>query len=145
MDFLKAVDIQTPSIDRPFGIHLWSLFDAAYSKVVGYAPTDFRFVSGETPISTLKEAGGLIVAYYAIIFGGRAIMTQLPAFKFRFLFQLHNLLLTVVSGSLLLLFIEQLVPTLYRNGLMYGICHVDGGWTKPMVTLYYVRSPEMPV
>jgi hypothetical protein len=41
---------------------------------------------------------------------------------------------------LLVLFIEQLLPTLARGGVFHAICSYDGGWTKELVTLYYVRG-----
>jgi hypothetical protein len=40
---------------------------------------------------------------------------------------------------LLALFVEQLVPTVYNHGIFYAICDVKGGWTPPLVILYYVR------
>lgn len=51
---------------------------------------------------------------------------------------IHNLGLTVISGTLLALFIEQLLPTLWRHGVFFAICNENGGWTKELVTLYYV-------
>lgn len=139
MDMIKAVDVQVPSIDRPFGLHLWPLFDTAFTRVMGVSGTDFRFVYGETTLGSLKIAGPLVIAYYAIIFGGREIMRNFAPFKLRLLFQLHNLILTLISGALLVLFMEQLIPTLYKHGLLFGICEYDGGWTKPLVTLYYLN------
>ncbi|KAL7276253.1 Fatty acyl-CoA elongase/Polyunsaturated fatty acid specific elongation enzyme [Rhizina undulata] len=137
--FLYAVDIQTPSIDRPFGIHLWPLFDQLYTRVTGSSANDFRFVSGKTPISTFKTAVSMIVAYYAIILGGREVMRNFSAVKLQLAFQIHNLVLTIVSGSLLVLFIEQLLPTLFKHGLFYSICDANGGWTQPLVVLYYLN------
>lgn len=137
-DLMKLVDIQMPSVDRPFGLHLWPIFNFAFEKAVGFPAEDFRFEQKVTPISTLKESVGLIVAYYAVIFGGRALMTNFSPVKLRTLFQIHNLFLTTVSGALLVLFMEQLIPTLYNHGLFYGICNKDGGWTQPLVVLYYV-------
>ena len=56
------------------------------------------------------------------------------------LFMIHNLYLTLVSGTLLALFIEQLVPTIWKHGLFYAICDHSGGWTPQLVILYYVGS-----
>jgi hypothetical protein len=50
----------------------------------------------------------------------------------------HNLYLTIISGVLLALFIEQLLPTIVRNGVFFSICNHKGGWTKELVMLYYV-------
>lgn len=140
---LKSIDIQAPSIDRPFGIHLWPLFDQLYTAVTGSSANDFVFEAGVNPISTFGDSVKLICAYYAVLAGGSLIMKFLPALKLRLLFQIHNLALTIISGGLLVLFIEQMVPTLYNNGLFYSICNVGGGWTQPLVVLYYVRSCEI--
>lgn len=68
------------------------------------------------------------------------MMRKRPAYKLNALFMIHNLYLTIISGGLLALFTEQLVPTLWRNGVFYAICDHKGGWTRPLVTLYYVRA-----
>lgn len=54
------------------------------------------------------------------------------------LFMIHNLYLTIISGTLLALFIEQLLPTVWRNGIFFAICNHQGGWTDRLVVLYYV-------
>lgn len=139
---IKSIDIQVPSIDRPFGIHLWPLFDQLYTVATGSSANDFVFQPGVNPISTFKDSICIIAAYYAVLAGGSLIMKALPPFRMQFLFQVHNLVLTLVSGGLLVLFIEQIVPTLYNNGLFYTICNVGGGWTQPLVVLYYVCFPQ---
>ncbi|KZZ89989.1 elongation of fatty acids protein 3 [Moelleriella libera RCEF 2490] len=128
-----------PSIDRPFGIHLWPLFSKAFEAVAGYPAEDFTFIPFETPMSTLKSTSIFIVIYYMIIFGGRELMRNREPFKLKTLFLVHNFYLTAISGVLLVLFIEQLVPEIYRNGVFHAICHHDGGWTQPMVVLYYLN------
>jgi fatty acid elongase 3 len=132
--------IPLPTIDRPFGIELWPIFNKAFDAVVGYPADDFRFVNGETPMSTFKETTIAMVTYYTIIFGGREVMKKLPAFKLNTLFMIHNFILTAVSGILLVLFLEQLIPTLYHHGVFYAICDHHGGWTQPLVVLYYVSD-----
>lgn len=130
--------IPVPTIDRPFGVHLWPIFDKAWTAVFGTPVGEFKFVPFETPMSTLKSTSIFIVVYYAIIFGGRELMRNREPFKLKTLFLIHNFYLTAISGILLVLFIEQLVPTLYREGIFHAICHHDGGWTQPLVVLYYV-------
>jgi fatty acid elongase 3 len=127
-----------PSVDRPFGIHLWPIFDKLWTACVGYSANEFEFVPFETPMSTLKSTSIFIVIYYIIIFGGREVMRNREPFKLKTLFLIHNLILTVVSAALLALFIEQLFPTVVRGGIFHAICHADGGWTQPLVVLYYV-------
>lgn len=129
-----------PTLDRPFGIELWPIFVKAYSAMVGYSPTDFKFVRGVTPMSTLKETAITLVAYYVIILGGRELMRNRKPFDLNGLFMVHNFYLTAISAILLALFIEQLVPTIFRNGLFFAICDHKGGWSKELVTLYYVRT-----
>jgi fatty acid elongase 3 len=133
-----------PSLDRPFGIHLWPIFDKAFEAIVGYPSSEFKFTPGHTPMSTLKETGIFVVIYYAVIFGGRELMRNREAFKLRTLFLLHNFILTAVSAILLALYIEELLPTVVRKGVFYAICSRSGGWTQNLVVLYYVcpRIPE---
>ena len=139
MSLLDKVSL--PTLDRPFGIELWPIFDKAYTAVMGYAPTDFKFVAGKTPLSTLPITGGTLIAYYVIVLGGRELMRDRKAFTINGAFMIHNLYLTIISAILLVLFIEQLIPTIARHGLFYTICDAEGGWTKQLVTLYYVRYP----
>ncbi|OXV07041.1 hypothetical protein Egran_05197 [Elaphomyces granulatus] len=137
LDILKQIPL--PTIDRPFGIHLWPIFNRAFSTVVGFSPDEFRFVGGVTPMSTLKGTVTVLTTYYVVVFGGREIMKRFSALKLNALFMIHNLYLTVISGILLALFIEQLLPTLWRNGIFYAICNHEGGWTQQLVVLYYLN------
>jgi fatty acid elongase 3 len=134
--------IPIPTIDRPFGVHLWPIFDKAWTAVVGYPVDQFEFVPFQTPMSTLKSTSIFIVIYYAIIFGGREMMRNREPFQLKTLFLIHNFYLTAISGILLVLFVEQLITTLYHEGLFHAICHREGGWTQPLVVLYYVSSPN---
>lgn len=127
-----------PTIDRPFGVELWPLFDKAFAAFSGYPAEDFAFVQDQTPMSTLKVTATALISYYVIIFGGRELMRSRSPMKLNGLFMLHNLFLTVISSALLALFIEQLLPTLWRKGVFHAICSHEGGWTKPLVLLYYV-------
>jgi fatty acid elongase 3 len=143
MDFAKLVDIQVPSVDRPFGLHLWPLFNKAFEMAVGYPADEFKFQQGVTPMSTLKESVAFIATYYVIIFSGREVMKNFAPAQLRTLFQIHNFVLTAISAILLALFIEQLAPVLINHGLFYAICDKSGGWTQPLVVLYYVSIPSL--
>ena len=81
----------------------------------------------------------MLVTYYVTVLGGRELMKNRPALKLNALFMVHNLYLTVISGGLLALFIEQLAPTVWKRGVFFAICDHEGGWTPQLVTLYYVR------
>lgn len=135
-DSLKSISL--PTLDRPFGIELWPIFNKAFEAVLGYPADDFKFVSGATPMSTLQETGIALVSYYVIIFGGRELMKHRQPFVLNGPFMVHNFYLTVISGVLLALFIEQLLPTLVRGGVFHTICDHSGGWTRQLVVLYYV-------
>ncbi|TVY93517.1 Elongation of fatty acids protein [Lachnellula willkommii] len=136
-DLLKSLPL--PSIERPFGIHLWPIFDKAFTTLMGYHPQDFAFEPRVTPMSTLKQTAIMITVYYTVIFGGRELMRNRPAFKLNGLFMIHNFYLTTISAILLVLFTEQLIPTVYNHGIFYAICDVKGGWTPPLVILYYLN------
>ncbi|KAI9682425.1 MAG: hypothetical protein M1829_000217 [Trizodia sp. TS-e1964] len=136
-DLLKS--LPRPTVDRPFGVELWPIFDRLWYGVMGYHAEDFRFVRGQTPMSTFPATAAMIMAYYVTIFAGRELMRTRPAMKLNGLFMIHNLYLTIISGGLLALFIEQLLPTLHRHGLFFAICNHDGGWTRPLVVLYYLN------
>ncbi|PKY03816.1 GNS1/SUR4 membrane protein [Aspergillus campestris IBT 28561] len=137
LEFLK--NVPRPTIDRPFGIHLWPIFDKAFEMVVGYPASEFDFKAGVTPMSTIKETVIGLVAYYVIIFGGRALMKNREPFKLNLLFMIHNFYLTAISATLLVLFIEQLVPTIWNHGIFFAICDHNGGWTQPLIVLYYLN------
>ncbi|KOS18634.1 putative elongation of fatty acids protein 1 [Escovopsis weberi] len=128
-----------PTLDRPFGIHLWPIFDKAWTAVVGSPVSEFEFVPFETPMSTLKASAIFVVVYYAIIFGGREWMRNREPFRLKAIFLIHNFYLTTISGILLALFIEQLLPTVVRHGIFHAICDHRGGFTQPLVVLYYIN------
>lgn len=139
-DLIKSLPL--PTIDRPFGVQLWPIFDKAFSAVMGYSPQNFDFQPQVTPMSTVFESALAITVYYIVIFGGRELMRNRPAFKLNGLFMIHNFMLTSISAILLVLFLEQLIPTLYHNGLFFTICDHKGGWTSKLVILYYVCASE---
>lgn len=89
-------------------------------------------------MSTLKETASFILLYYVVILSGRKLMHGRQPFKLKTVFLIHNFYLTAISATLLALFIEQLLPILARDGLFHAICKYEGGWTQPLVTLYYV-------
>lgn len=131
--------LPVPTLDRPFGVALWPHFSKAFELVAGYPADDFQFATGKTPMSTLKETSIFVVIYYAIIFGGREYMRGREPYKLKTLFLIHNFYLTAISGILLALFIEQLLPTVVRHGVFYAICDAEGGWTQPLIVLYYLN------
>jgi len=138
----SPIEVGLPTLDRPFGISLWPLFERAYGLILGYKPQDFRFESGETFMSTFWATASVLISYYIIVFGGREVMRGRTALKLNGLFMVHNFYLTAISGVLLALFLEQLIPTIARHGVFYGICNHKGGWTDKLVILYYVSLED---
>ena len=134
----SPIPITSPTIDKPFGVELWPYFDTLYTSVMGYSPQKFRFVPGKTAMSTFPATAGLLVTYYVTVFAGREFMKNRAPLNLNSLFMVHNLYLTIISGTLLALFIEQLLPTVWRNGIFFAICNHQGGWTDRLVVLYYV-------
>lgn len=136
----SLIQLSLPSVERPFGLHLWPLFNYVFEHFTGYPAEDFRFIPRRTFLANGWHVMALIVVYYTVIFGGRRVLAALnaPALKLTFLFRIHNLILTIVSLILLLLCVEQLVPILVHHGLFYAICHRDA-YTPRLVVLYYLN------
>lgn len=87
-----------------------------------------HYVPGQTPISTNKAVGTALVSYLAIIFGLQELMKTRGPLKLNALFQLHNAILTLGSGLLLVCMAEEVVPILWRTGLFNAICS-EKSWT----------------
>jgi GNS1/SUR4 family len=136
---MKSAKVQLADISPPvISTDLWSAFDRTWNAIFGYPATEFEFKQGTTPMSTLKHTLIAIATYYVIIFGGREIMRSRPALKLNSIFIVHNFYLTAISGGLLLLFAQQLIPALWRNGLYDGICGKTG-WSQNLLVLYYLN------
>ena len=130
-----------PTVDHIFfNCNLWETFDHVVTLATQgkFIPSQFEFVVGELPLSTLPPVLYTIAAYYVIIFGGRFALRNTKPFKLNGSFQIHNLFLTSLSMTLLVLMVEQLVPMISEHGLYFAICDI-GAWTQPMVTLYYLN------
>ena len=138
MGGLDFIEVGVPTLDRPFGIHLWPIFEKAFTQIMPYKPQEFRFTPGQTPMSSLGVTVLTLFTYYVVIFGGREFMRDRKALKLQGPFLVHNFYLTAISGTLLVLFIEQLLGTLVRHGVFFTICKDAGGWTDQLVILYYV-------
>lgn len=115
----------------------WRIFDKIWTAGMGYPADTLDITPGAMPMLTLRSTAMMLVSYYTIVLGGRELMRSRPGFKLNDLFLIHNFYLTAISGALLVLFVEQLGPTIWKHGVFFTICG-DGGWTEPLVTLYYV-------
>jgi fatty acid elongase 3 len=127
-----------PAVIAPTSLSPWANFNKAWTVIMGYPAEHFKFIPGNTPFSTLSETLATIAVYVVVIFGGREVMRNREPYRLTGLFMAHNFILTAISGVLLVLFAEQLIPTLWRGGLYENICGASG-WTQPLVVLYYVR------
>ncbi|PSS06681.1 hypothetical protein M430DRAFT_54491 [Amorphotheca resinae ATCC 22711] len=121
-----------------FSLSPWVNFNRLWISVKGYPADEFDFIPGTTPFSTMCETLGMIALYLAVILGGRELMKNRKPVKLNGLFMAHNFILTMVSGALLVLFAEQLLPTLWSHGVYENICG-GSGWTPPLVVLYYLN------
>ncbi|KAL5534238.1 hypothetical protein ACEPAG_700 [Sanghuangporus baumii] len=94
------------------------------------------YEQGKTPLSTSNSVAGALTSYLAIIFGIRHLMKSQPPIRLQFLFQLHNVVLSVGSGILLVLMVEEIAPIVWKHGIFYGICSRNS-WT-PRMEFYYM-------
>ena len=131
-------EFTVPSLDRPYGFYLWDIFSYCAKEVSGWDPKSFEFIQGGLPLSTTTPALAAIAIYYVVIFGGREIMNNFQPKKLNLLFQIHNFFLTALSLLLFLLLVEQLIPIVFRHGILYAICD-KAAWTQPIVTVYYMN------
>ncbi|KAJ1651390.1 Fatty acyl-CoA elongase/Polyunsaturated fatty acid specific elongation enzyme [Dispira simplex] len=121
-----------------FPVYLYSYFEQAYHLVTGKPSASFQYVQGVTPLSTGFESFSIMVTYFVVIFGGQWVMKNFQPIRANFFFQVHNLVLTLISLALLVLFVEQVYPILRAHGLFYSVCN-DGAWTQPLELLYYLN------
>lgn len=135
-----SFDIPFPTPDTPFGIKLFPLFDQLVAKATNgnLIPSNFKWVPGEVPLSTLEPVLGLIATYYIVIFGGNYIFKRfnITPFVLNGPFQVHNVILTTSSLTLLVLMVEQIFPMIYYHGIYYAICDTSA-WTQELEVLYY--------
>ncbi|KAI7869972.1 fatty acid elongase [Spinellus fusiger] len=126
------------SVERPFGIYLFGILNTLSKTITGTPASNFTFVEGVTRLSTFKEVVVTCLVYYATIFGGQYLMRKFAPFGLKNIFQIHNVLLTLVSGTLLLLLTEQIFPMLVKHGLYHALCKPEA-WTQELVIIYYLN------
>lgn len=136
--FTELLQFNKPTIQYPFGIHLWPIFDYFFQLAFGYHADEFRFTES-TLLGNGYHAVGVIIGYYIIILGYPAIRDSLGirAFKLSFLFQIHNLVLSGLSLVLLVLIVEQVFAKFFYNGFFYAVCSKEM-FTDKLVILYYI-------
>lgn len=134
------MQLPLPTLNTPFGVKLFPYFDCLVSTITGghLVPSKFEWVEGEVPLSTLNPVLSAIATYYLVIFGGNYLFKQLQIkpLVLNGLFQIHNVILTTSSLTLLVLMVEQIFPMIARHGIFYAICS-EKAWTQEMEVLYY--------
>ncbi|KAJ2358282.1 Fatty acyl-CoA elongase/Polyunsaturated fatty acid specific elongation enzyme [Coemansia erecta] len=107
-------------------------------RVLGYDKSQWRWVNGETHLSTWREVGVGMAVYLGVIFGIQFLMRSRKPFKLTRLAQIHNLGLTLISLVLLVLYVEELTPIISQGGLFHAVC-AEEAWTQRLEVLYYLN------
>ncbi|KAG5647990.1 hypothetical protein DXG03_007024 [Asterophora parasitica] len=94
------------------------------------------YVPGKTPLSTTPAVLGTLVAYLAVIFGIKALMTDRQPHRLNALFQTHNVILSSGSLLLLVLMLEEILPIMWTGGVFHALCATEA-WT-PRMEFYYM-------
>lgn len=122
-----------------------------YDAVVAAIPASVRaqaplalieWIPGETPVSSIASVVTAAILYLSTIFGLQAFMRSRPAAGkgpvFKSIFLIHNILLTLGSGLLLALILEDVLPIYRRGGLFYAVCSPKA-WTPHLETYYIIN------
>ncbi|KAJ2664709.1 Fatty acyl-CoA elongase/Polyunsaturated fatty acid specific elongation enzyme [Coemansia sp. RSA 1200] len=111
----------------------------AFIAATGQPKALWRWTPGTTFLSTQRSVLTGVVLYLAMVFGGQVIMKNVAKpIRLKRITQLHNLLLTSISGFLLLAFLEQCLPAWRDRGFFFTICGAES-WTQPMEIVYYLN------
>ncbi|KAF8140257.1 GNS1/SUR4 membrane protein [Boletus edulis] len=95
-----------------------------------------RYVPGKTPMSTLPVVSATLASYLVIIFGIQEVMRNRPPQKLNTLFRIHNAFLTLGSGLLLALMVEEVASIWVKSGTYDTMCN-ETSWT-PRLEFYYM-------
>ncbi|WFC99420.1 very-long-chain 3-oxoacyl-CoA synthase [Malassezia yamatoensis] len=96
---------------------------------------------GVTPISTTTSVVSMSVLYLVVILGGQELMRNRAPIPSRYLkvpFFIHNVLLSVGSGLLLALILEEVLPFAWAHGVHDSICRPEVT-TKRMMMFYIIN------
>jgi len=103
---------------------------AALAPVLPRVPESYMsWKPGVTPLSTWPAVSAALVAYISTIFGIQTLLKDQQPKRLNALFQVHNLFLTLGSGILLVLMVEEVAPIVWKHGLFYAVCG-EGAWTS---------------
>lgn len=88
-----------------------------------------EYQPGITPLSETPAVLKTLAGYLVTIFSIRWFMKDKAPLKLTFFFQLHNVFLTTISGLLLVLIAEEVLPIWWKTGTFDAICH-PRSWTE---------------
>ena len=86
------------------------------------------YVPGETPLSTTPSVLSALASYLAVIYGLQTVMRNQQVQKLTPIFRAHNMFLSIGSLVLLVLMLEEMLPIVWKNGVLSAIC-ADESWT----------------
>lgn len=87
-----------------------------------------HYVPGVTPLSETQHVVGTLIGYLVTIFSIQFLMRDRQPMKLTGPFQAHNIFLTGISGLLLVLIAEDILPVLFKEGFFNAICS-PRSWT----------------
>lgn len=87
-----------------------------------------HYVPGKSPLSTLPVVSATLASYLVIIFSTQEVMKDRPPQKLNTLFRIHNALLTLGSGLLLALMVEEVASIWVKSGTYDTMCN-ETSWT----------------
>lgn len=87
-----------------------------------------HYVPGKSPLSTLPVVSATLASYLVIIFSTQEVMRDRPPQKLNTLFRIHNALLTLGSGLLLALMVEEVASIWVKSGTYDTMCN-ETSWT----------------
>lgn len=98
-------------------------------QVTSHVPSYFTsWQPGVTPLSTTPVVISCGVSYLATIFTIQHLLRDKPAYVLNTWFRAHNIVLSVGSGVLLWLMVEEIGPIAWKHGIRYAICD-SNAWT----------------
>ncbi|KAG4099502.1 GNS1/SUR4 membrane protein [Neocallimastix lanati (nom. inval.)] len=116
--------------------YVYPYFAKALQLVTGKDPAKFKFVVGETPLSTFKEVAVLFCLYYLVIFLIHAFMKNRKPFQLKPIAFVHNCFLCLISLVLCVSIFEFIFQIIYKYGLISAVC-APQAYTQRLEVLYY--------
>lgn len=114
--------------------------DAILSVVPNVLPDYLtHYIPGVTPLSETPVVVATLAGYLATIFSIQWFMKNKQPLKLTPFFRAHNAFLTGISGLLLVLIAEEIIPIWLQTGSFDAICH-PRSWTPVRVALDHIRT-----